>query len=112
MFCDRPGGQKIGVVRGSAYFEAGFAVGLGIPVIWTCRKDAIDHLHFDTRQFNHIKWEKPADLMIQLADRLEAAIGEGPLKEVTSAYILQFRYLRSCFYLDISFITIQIKPYN
>jgi hypothetical protein len=25
--------------RGGVYFEAGFAMGLGLPVIWTCRKD-------------------------------------------------------------------------
>ncbi|MBA7557631.1 hypothetical protein ES705_50395 [subsurface metagenome] len=25
--------------RGGVYFEAGFALGCGIPLIWTCRKD-------------------------------------------------------------------------
>lgn len=35
--------------RGGVYFEAGFAMGLGIPVIWTCRKDWFDKVHFDTR---------------------------------------------------------------
>jgi len=34
--------------RGGVYFEAGFAKGLGIPVIWTCRDDDFDNLHFDT----------------------------------------------------------------
>ena len=37
--------------RGNVYFEAGFARGLGLPVISTCRKDAIDDVHFDTRQY-------------------------------------------------------------
>ena len=35
--------------RGGVYFEAGFAMGLGIPVIWTCRETDIGNLHFDTR---------------------------------------------------------------
>ncbi len=38
--------------RGGVYFEAGFAMGLDIPVFWTCRKDEMDKLHFDIRQFN------------------------------------------------------------
>ena len=42
--------------RGSVYFEAGFALGLGIPVIYSCRKDMFDRLHFDTRQYPHIEW--------------------------------------------------------
>jgi hypothetical protein len=38
------------------YFEAGYAIGLGRPVIWTCNKLHEDKLHFDTRQYNHILW--------------------------------------------------------
>lgn len=44
--------------RSGVYFEAGFAMGLGKPVVWTCRRDWVDKLHFDTRQFNHILWDK------------------------------------------------------
>ena len=32
--------------RGGVYYEAGFAHGLGIEVIFTCRKDQINDLHF------------------------------------------------------------------
>lgn len=60
--------------RGGVYFEAGFAKGLGIPVIWTCRKDDEDNLHFDTRQYNHIIWEKPEDLKKQLINRIRATL--------------------------------------
>jgi hypothetical protein len=67
--------------RGGVYFEAGFAYGLNIPVIWCCRKDLIDQLHFDTRQFNHIAWDDPEDLYIQLKNRIEAVIGRGPLSK-------------------------------
>lgn len=35
--------------RGGVYFEAGFALRLGLPVIWTCRKDDMERLHFDIR---------------------------------------------------------------
>ena len=41
-------------VRGGVYFEAGFAMGLGIPVIFSCRNDMVTKLHFDTRQYAHI----------------------------------------------------------
>ena len=40
--------------RGGVYYEAGFAHGLGIDVIFTCCKDQFNDLHFDTRQYNHI----------------------------------------------------------
>lgn len=60
--------------RGGVYFEAGFAMGLGKPVIWTCKKDHIDDLHFDTRQYNHIVWETKDDLYRALKNRIEATI--------------------------------------
>jgi len=60
--------------RGGVYFEAGFAMGLGIPVIWTCREDHIKELHFDTRQYNHICWNSPEDLHRRLVNRIEATI--------------------------------------
>jgi hypothetical protein len=44
--------------RGGVYFEAGYAMGLGLPVIWLCRKDYFKDLHFDTRQYNHIEWDR------------------------------------------------------
>ena len=67
--------------RGGVYYEAGFAHGINIPVIFTCREDMIDHLHFDTRQYPHIVWNCPEELKKQLEDRIGAVIGEGPLKE-------------------------------
>ena len=64
--------------RGGVYFEAGFAMGLGIPVIWTCRADDIDGLHFDTQQYNHVVWTSADDLRLKLADRIVATLGPGP----------------------------------
>jgi nucleoside 2-deoxyribosyltransferase len=60
--------------RGGVYFEAGFAMGLGIPVVWTCRQDCIKDLHFDTRQYNHIPWENEDDLREKVVDRIEATL--------------------------------------
>jgi hypothetical protein len=64
--------------RGGVYFEAGFALGLNIPVIWTCRADLLGQVHFDTRQFNHIDWKEPADLRERLRNRIAAVVGYGP----------------------------------
>lgn len=80
--------------RPSVYFEAGFAMGLGIPVIWCCNSswktlkvdlcadsDQIerqapcrwtDMLAFDTRQYNFIFWKDFEDLRIRLRDRIRA----------------------------------------
>ena len=61
-------------VRGGVYFEAGFAEGLGIPVIYTCRKDMVEGLHFDTRQYAHILWDEPEQLRVEIKNRIRARI--------------------------------------
>ncbi|MEL3892533.1 hypothetical protein V6B08_19810 [Ferrovibrio sp. MS7] len=66
--------------RGGVYFESGFAMGLGLPVIWTCREDAMGDLHFDIRQYNTISWQAPADLRAKLSRRVEAVVGRGPVR--------------------------------
>ncbi len=58
--------------RGGVYFEAGYAMGLGITVIWTCREDDLKNAHFDTRQYNHIDWKTPEDLRERLVNRIGA----------------------------------------
>ena len=54
-------GNKHGV-----YFEAGYALGLGIPVIWSVRDQDIGKVHFDTNHYNHIKWKTEDELKGQL----------------------------------------------
>lgn len=54
-------GHKHGV-----YFEAGFAMGLGIPVIWICKESDFDKTHFDTKHFNHIVWKDYEELKKEL----------------------------------------------
>ncbi len=66
--------------RGGVYYEAGFAHGLAIPVIFTCQKDSLDNIHFDTRQYNHIVWTEPEELRSSLTSRIAAVIGDGPNK--------------------------------
>ncbi|MBF0213126.1 MAG: hypothetical protein HQM00_06130 [Magnetococcales bacterium] len=66
--------------RGGVYFEAGFALGMNLPVIWTCRQDYMKDLHFDIRQFNCINWDTPANLADRLQKRIEALLGTGPKK--------------------------------
>ena len=60
--------------RGGVYFEAGFAMGLNIPVIWTCKKGHTNELHFDTRQYNHIIYETSEELREKLISRIEATL--------------------------------------
>ena len=60
--------------RGGVYFEAGFALGLGIRVILTCKDTDVDGLHFDTRQYNHILWATPQELRDKLQNRIAATI--------------------------------------
>src|SRR5262249_40164003 len=67
--------------RGGVYYEAGFAKGLGREVIWSVRNDHLRKVHFDTRQYNFIRWETN-DLprfAKDLQNRIEATIGKGPL---------------------------------
>jgi hypothetical protein len=65
--------------RGGVYYEAGFAKGLSLEVIWTCRKDEMEKLHFDIRQYNCIDWEQnePEDFRIRLKNRIERVFGHG-----------------------------------
>jgi len=98
MVCDLTG------YRGGVYFEAGFAYGLGLPVIYTCRKDwcsedklkdndgkVIETLkdtsgreiqvrkegvHFDLAHMNRIEWEedKMDEFRVALENRIKAVI--------------------------------------
>jgi hypothetical protein len=62
--------------RPGVYFEAGYALGRGQKVIYTCRKDGINEAHFDTRNYQHVVWETPEDLKQKLIDKIHAFILE------------------------------------
>ena len=70
-------GQKHGV-----YFEAGYARGLGIPVIWMCKKKTIDKLHFDVNHYNQIDWKSHEDLSFRLSNRIKGLAGELTTKPI------------------------------
>ena len=64
--------------RNGVYFEAGFAAGLGLTVVPTCRSDEVPKLHFDIRHLNTLVWSTPTDLADNLSKRIRAVIGAGP----------------------------------
>lgn len=60
--------------RGGVYFEAGLAMGLGVPIVWTCQQADYEGTHFDTRQYQHLLWETPQDLKEKLVNHIAARI--------------------------------------
>lgn len=75
----RKDAPTMGGTRGSVYYEAGFARGLGVPVIYTCRGDLHHRVHFDIRQYSCIFWDTPEDLRARLSKRISARFGDGPV---------------------------------
>ncbi len=65
--------------RNGVYYEAGFARGLGLDVIWCCREDHLADLHFDIKGFNVIVWKTTDELRRKLKARIRAVVGRGPL---------------------------------
>jgi nucleoside 2-deoxyribosyltransferase len=85
--------------RGGVYFEAGYAMGLGKQVIWTCKEEYFNNsiktkvtgningiesneiiidqkfdIHFDINHYNFIVWKDEEDFGKRLKDRIEATI--------------------------------------
>jgi hypothetical protein len=60
--------------RPAVYYEAGFAEGLGKPIIWVCRDSRLDQLSFDTRQFRHIAWRDLGDLRTKLRATIQVLV--------------------------------------
>lgn len=60
--------------KAGVYFEAGYALGRGQKVIYTCQNEEISKAHFDTRNFQHIVWNNTDDLRQQLIDKIEVFI--------------------------------------
>lgn len=61
-----------------AYWEAGYAEGLGIPVIYICEenvfKDKSKSTHFDTNHHLTVTWKNDAEELKEFADELKATI--------------------------------------
>ncbi len=60
--------------RNSVYFEAGFAMGMKIPIIWTCQEGHTEDLSFDTRQYPHLVWKDGEDLKEQIMNRIKVIL--------------------------------------
>ncbi len=58
------------------YWEAGFAEGLGKTVIYTCRKNEFDNVHFDLNHRNIIIWEEDQldDFKQRLINRIKLTV--------------------------------------
>jgi len=72
----------VGAPRGGVYFEAGFAAGLGIPIIWCVDENIAgveNVVHFDVRQYNQVRWKEDHEYNREfLRARIEATLGRGP----------------------------------
>lgn len=75
LVCDLSHGNQ------GAYWEAGYAEGLGRPVIYTCSREAFDSIdarrpHFDTAHQSIIVWDQsdPAPAMQELKDMIRATL--------------------------------------
>lgn len=56
----------------NVYFEAGYAMGLKIPVVWTCKEG--HQFSFDTAQFPHIVWKDGAELGRKVGNRMQMLV--------------------------------------
>lgn len=78
--------------RQGVYFEAGYAKGLNIPIIYSVRDDQIDpikekgkpdplRVHFDLNHQNLLSWNNDnlVDFQKRLTNQITATIGVGPL---------------------------------
>lgn len=62
-------GQRSGV-----YYEAGFAFGMGLPVIHICKKESFDDRHFDVLTVNTIVYDAAEELAERLVERVQKTI--------------------------------------
>lgn len=63
-----------------AYFESGFALGLGLPVFWLCKKEEFkEKVHFDVNHYKFILWEKDklSEAKNALQYSIESILGRG-----------------------------------
>lgn len=60
--------------RTAVYYEAGYAMGMKIPVIWTCKADQVADICFDVSQHPFILWSTPEELADKIVKRLKAIL--------------------------------------
>lgn len=62
--------------RGGVYYEAGYAKGLGIQVVYSVRRDEFDLVHFDIEHENLIIWNNIEEYSEELEKRIRGTFGE------------------------------------
>ncbi len=62
------------------YYEAGMAVGHGVPVIPCCPQSDFKERHFDIAHVNLVVYDSPAELRDRLERRILGSIVEGPFR--------------------------------
>jgi hypothetical protein len=62
--------------KNGVYFEAGYAMGKNIPVIFTLKDDPAERekAHFDVQHLNQIRWTSYDDLKTKLTNKLKAIL--------------------------------------
>ena len=69
--------------RNGVYYEAGFAKGLGLPVIQTCMSEDFNNMHFDVKSINTIRYDTPSKLVPLLKHQITETIGTyKPLEDI------------------------------
>jgi nucleoside 2-deoxyribosyltransferase len=58
----------------NVYYEIGYAMGMGIPVILTCKKNEIDNLAFDINQYPVFDWKDEKELVEKVINRIKVII--------------------------------------
>lgn len=56
------------------YFEAGFALGRGLPVIYTCYSNDFENIHFDLKPMQILQYSSEQDLFEALKLKIQAVI--------------------------------------
>jgi hypothetical protein len=64
-----------------AYYEAGYAEGMGLPVIKCCQQDWVPKLHFDVNHDKFIVYKDLVDYNDQLKKRIRATIADAILED-------------------------------
>jgi nucleoside 2-deoxyribosyltransferase len=60
--------------RHGVYFEAGYALGRGKPVIYICHENDFDGTHFDINHYPHIVYKELDELKSKLVNKIKAWI--------------------------------------
>ena len=64
--------------RNGVYLEAGFARGLGLRVVHTCRKDHMDKAHFDTAHSTTLFGKRRSSYVRSSTIESQALLASGP----------------------------------